>query len=380
MSGKEEKKEKKKEAKRFASSKGKEEKREEVLEDDDVEMQAATQASLTEQSKTGFGFADKPAGSGSGSGSAAAVAAPTLAVAKKETKETPFSWQGIASLDEEDELKEEKESKEGKETKEEKKGQKLTEEEIRDVIYLKLPYWIKDGIELKTSEKFDLDPRDSKPIVTMIRKLAMYCDVLATTLEALELEKSGQDKDKDVVMKGGEAIQEEAFVTLEKKVSRQFKTINLKESPYEITPETIKFIQKFLMIHHEEPYVDAKIPLESTDIRQLVSERYADLALGEDVLDVKETKFSALSMDTCCDILLVANYLDCKPLIQFIQTFVGANMKGLTAAQIRKKFDITCDFEGAIEDPVTREITSVKEGSELDKIRNEEYGWTKPVE
>ena len=71
-------------------------------------------------------------------------------------------------------------------------------------------------------------------------------------------------------------------------------------------------------------------PLKSADMTQVVQEWYAN--------------FVSVDQEILFELILAANYMDIKPLLDLTCATVASMIKGRTPEEIRKTFNITNDF------------------------------------
>ena len=82
--------------------------------------------------------------------------------------------------------------------------------------------------------------------------------------------------------------------------------------------------------HAGNPAKEIDRPLKSANMREVVSEWDADYVEVDD--------------EMLFDLILAANYMDIKPLLDLTCAKVASYMKGKTAEEIRKRFNIENDL------------------------------------
>ena len=98
----------------------------------------------------------------------------------------------------------------------------------------------------------------------------------------------------------------------------------------DITKETLNRIITFLGHLKDNPPPDIEKPLRSNNLEDVTTEWYA--------------KFIDLSDDDVQDLILAANYMDIKPLLDLSCAKMGSVIRGLTIPEFRKRFNIVNDF------------------------------------
>ena len=104
---------------------------------------------------------------------------------------------------------------------------------------------------------------------------------------------------------------------------------------------TLEKVVTFCEHHKEEPLQDIEKPLKTNNIRDVVSPWYGDF------VDVK--------IEELYEIILAANYLDIKPLLEVTCAAVAAMMKGKSIEEIRELFNIENDFTPEEEEQIREE-------------------------
>jgi S-phase kinase-associated protein 1 len=87
---------------------------------------------------------------------------------------------------------------------------------------------------------------------------------------------------------------------------------------------------EYMRYHAGNPAKEIDRPLKSANMREVVSEWDADYVEVDD--------------EMLFDLILAANYMDIKPLLDLTCAKVASYMKGKTAEEIRKRFNIENDL------------------------------------
>jgi S-phase kinase-associated protein 1 len=87
-----------------------------------------------------------------------------------------------------------------------------------------------------------------------------------------------------------------------------------------------------MAMHHTKPMGEIKRPLVDNSLAKSMD--HPDLAAYAD----------ALSTEEAMELLMLANYIDCNPLLHLMAAKLATGMRGLTPAQIREKYGIENDF------------------------------------
>lgn len=98
---------------------------------------------------------------------------------------------------------------------------------------------------------------------------------------------------------------------------------------------------EFCKHYKEEPMTEIEKPLKSAVMAEVVQKWYADFVNVEQVL--------------LFELILAANYMDIKPLLDLTCATVASMIKGKTPEEIRKTFNIANDFSPEEEAQVREE-------------------------
>ena len=98
---------------------------------------------------------------------------------------------------------------------------------------------------------------------------------------------------------------------------------------------------EFCRHYAEEPMSEIEKPLKSANMHEVVQEWYANY------VDVDQ--------ELLFELILAANYMDIKPLLDLTCATVASMIKGKTPEEIRKHFNIKNDFTPEEEEQVRRE-------------------------
>ena len=103
----------------------------------------------------------------------------------------------------------------------------------------------------------------------------------------------------------------------------------------------LKKVIEFCKHHRSEPMTEIEKPLKSAAMAEVVQKWYADFVNVEQVL--------------LFELILAANYMDIKPLLDLTCATVASMIKGKTPEEIRKTFNIANDFSPEEEAQVREE-------------------------
>jgi S-phase kinase-associated protein 1 len=92
----------------------------------------------------------------------------------------------------------------------------------------------------------------------------------------------------------------------------------------------------------KEPMKEIERPLKSAEMKEVVQDWYADF------INIAEQQ-------ELFDLILAANYMDIKPLLDLSCAKVASMIKGKTAEEIRKTFNIINDFTPEEEEAIRQE-------------------------
>jgi S-phase kinase-associated protein 1 len=108
-----------------------------------------------------------------------------------------------------------------------------------------------------------------------------------------------------------------------------------------VKSEVLKKVIEFCEHHLQEPMTEIEKPLKSQNMADVVQKWYADFVDLEQVL--------------LFELILAANYMDIKPLLDLTCATVASMIKGKTPEEIRATFNITNDFSPEEEAQVREE-------------------------
>ena len=100
-------------------------------------------------------------------------------------------------------------------------------------------------------------------------------------------------------------------------------------------------IIEFCTHHDQDPMTDIEKPLKSAIMSEVVQKWYADFVNADQVL--------------LFELILAANYMDIKPLLDLTCATVASMIKNKTPEEIRQTFNITNDFSPEEEAQVREE-------------------------
>eukprot|EP00920_Eleutheroschizon_duboscqi_P004085 GHVT01009496.1.p1 GENE.GHVT01009496.1~~GHVT01009496.1.p1 ORF type:complete len:167 (+),score=21.85 GHVT01009496.1:1757-2257(+) len=97
-----------------------------------------------------------------------------------------------------------------------------------------------------------------------------------------------------------------------------------------VNTHILRLVIQYCERHSDSPPEEIQKPLKSADLSEVVSEW--------------DHKFVDVERETLFELILAANYLDIKPLLDLTCAKVASLIKGKTPEDIRKEFDIINDF------------------------------------
>ena len=98
---------------------------------------------------------------------------------------------------------------------------------------------------------------------------------------------------------------------------------------------------EFCRHHQEEPMTEIEKPLKSANMFEVVQQWYAN--------------FVDIEQEVLFELILAANYMDVKPLLDLTCATVASMIKGKTPEEIRQQFNIVNDFTPEEEQQVREE-------------------------
>jgi len=97
-----------------------------------------------------------------------------------------------------------------------------------------------------------------------------------------------------------------------------------------VKSQILALVIEFVKHYATEPMTDIEKPLKSANMNEVVQEWYAT--------------FVNVQQETLFELILAANYMDIKPLLDLTCATVASMIKGKTPEEIRKTFNIVNDF------------------------------------
>jgi len=117
---------------------------------------------------------------------------------------------------------------------------------------------------------------------------------------------------------------------------------NEKEIPLQnVKSEILKKVIDYMQFHHKNPPKEIEKPLKSGNMREVVSDWDAN--------------YVEVDQETLFDLILSANYMDIKPLLDLTCAKVASMIKGKSPEEIRRRFNIVNDFTPDEEEAVRAE-------------------------
>ena len=97
-----------------------------------------------------------------------------------------------------------------------------------------------------------------------------------------------------------------------------------------VTKSILEKVMEFCQHVKEHPIADIEKPLKTDNLRDIVADWYAE--------------FVEVDQEILFEIILAANYLDIKPLLELSCAKVATMIKGKSVTDVRKLFNIENDF------------------------------------
>ena len=97
-----------------------------------------------------------------------------------------------------------------------------------------------------------------------------------------------------------------------------------------VTKPILEKVMEFCKHVKDHPLQEIEKPLKTDNLRDIVAPWYAD--------------FVDLEQETLFEVILAANYLDIKPLLELTCAKVATMIKGKSVVEVRKLFNIENDF------------------------------------
>ena len=108
-----------------------------------------------------------------------------------------------------------------------------------------------------------------------------------------------------------------------------------------VTASVLQKVIEFCTHYREDPMNEIQKPLKSSIMSEVVQQWYAD--------------FVNVEQPILFELILAANYMDIKPLLDLTCAAVASMIKGKTPQEIRETFNITNDFSPEEEAQVREE-------------------------
>ena len=108
-----------------------------------------------------------------------------------------------------------------------------------------------------------------------------------------------------------------------------------------VSTNALRKIVEFCELQLEEPMKELERPLKSDKMADIVQAPFA--------------KFVEMDLDLLFEVVLAANYMDMKPLLDLTCASVAAMMKDKSVEDIRKAFNVTADFTPEEEERIKKD-------------------------
>ncbi|XP_037462539.1 SKP1-like protein 1A [Triticum dicoccoides] len=141
------------------------------------------------------------------------------------------------------------------------------------------------------------------------------------------------------------------------KSNKKITLISSDGESFEVTAEAAAMSQT---IHHmmEDNCVENGVPLPNVPskiLSKVIEYCNKHVSSGEQDLKSFDASFINVDQATLYDLILAANYLDVKGLLELCLQTVADMIKGKTVEEIRKTFNIKCDFSPEEEAEIKKE-------------------------
>jgi len=108
-----------------------------------------------------------------------------------------------------------------------------------------------------------------------------------------------------------------------------------------VKPHILDKVIEYMKYHHSNPSDEIEKPLKSANLREVVSEW--------------DASFVEIEQEHLFELILAANYMDIKPLLDLTCAKVASMIKGKSPEEIRQKFNIKNDFTPEEEEAIRAE-------------------------
>jgi len=108
-----------------------------------------------------------------------------------------------------------------------------------------------------------------------------------------------------------------------------------------VKPHILDKVIEYMRYHHSNPSEEIEKPLKSANMREVVSEW--------------DASFVEIEQEHLFELILAANYMDIKPLLDLTCAKVASMIKGKSPEEIRQKFNIKNDFTPEEEEAIRAE-------------------------
>lgn len=108
-----------------------------------------------------------------------------------------------------------------------------------------------------------------------------------------------------------------------------------------VQPHILEKVIEYMRYHQSNPAKEIEKPIKSANMREVVAEW--------------DASFVEIEQEHLFEMILAANYMDIKPLLDLTCAKVASMIKGKNPEDIRQKFNITNDFTPEEEEAVRAE-------------------------
>jgi len=151
--------------------------------------------------------------------------------------------------------------------------------------------------------------------------------------DVMSLDDGGEEKKLKLVSQEGEKFEVSKKVAVQSELVKTMAEGDKEENEIplpNVKASVLRKVVEYMKYHVDNPAREIEKPLKSANMAEVVSQWDAD--------------FVDVDQEVLFELILAANYMDVKALLDLCCAKVASMMKGKTAEQIRKTFNIVNDF------------------------------------